>query len=84
MLSIEFSLFAILIDSNFPFFEILFTFVANNIIMAAIGDVFEALFPIFKAVGGYLNVLWGLLIAVGCFGWVTYMSKNPDPIERFD
>lgn len=66
------------------FFKNLFTFVPNITIMAALGDLFEALFPIFEAVGGYLNVLWGVLIAVGCFGWLAYMTKNPDPTEKFN
>ncbi len=55
-----------------------------NAVFYAIGDLFEALFPVFKFIGGSVNVFWMLCIAAGVFGWTAYVSKNPDGPEKLD
>lgn len=50
----------------------------------AIGDIFTALFPIFKAVGGFVNVFFMLVIATGVFGWTSWIIKHRDAAEKLD
>ncbi len=50
----------------------------------AISDLIQFFFPLLKAIGGYYNAFWILLIFIGCCGWVKYMANHLDPIEKFD
>lgn len=55
-----------------------------NAFFYAIGDLFEAFFPVFKAVGGPYNVFWILLGFTGIVGWVFWLQKHKDAPEKLD
>lgn len=55
-----------------------------NAFFYAIGDLFEAFFPVFKAIGPYYNVLWIVLGFSGIVGWIAYMQKHKDAPEKLD
>ena len=49
-----------------------------NAVWNSIADFFVMLFPLFKAIGGYANIIISLLITVGVFGWIGYTLKTKE------
>jgi len=47
----------------------------------ATADFFQALFPIFKAMGRLGAIFFGVSIAVLSFYWMWVLMKNPDEIR---
>jgi hypothetical protein len=69
--------------------EFNFNFAHQNIIKMnaffyAIADLFNAFFPILKALGGIVNVFFMLVITIGVFGWTYWVIKHPDVAEKLD
>lgn len=46
-----------------------------------IKDIFEALYPAFKAVGRFGDAFFALSIAILSFYWIFHLAKNPDAIR---
>jgi hypothetical protein len=55
-----------------------------NDFLYAIADIFEALFPVFKAVGPFVNGFWIIGIFLGICGWLVWMNKHKEAPEKFD
>lgn len=47
----------------------------------AIAHFFEALFPLFKAIGRFADGFFAIAVAVLSFYWINYLRKNPDAIQ---
>jgi hypothetical protein len=50
-----------------------------NNFFSAIGEMFEAIFPMLRATGPSMNIIFSLLIAVGTFIWIFGGSKYKEP-----
>lgn len=47
----------------------------------ATADFFQALYPLFKTLGRFGAIFYGLAIAVLSFYWMWVLMKNPDEIR---
>ena len=48
----------------------------------AIGDMFESIFPMLKAMGRSANILFSLLITVGTMIWIFGGTKYKEPTKK--
>jgi len=47
----------------------------------ATADFFEALYPLFKAVGRFTDGFFAVAVAVLSFYWINYLRQHPDAIQ---
>lgn len=53
-----------------------------NNLWTAIGDLFESIFPLLKAMGRSVNIIFSLLITVGTMIWIFGGPKYKEPTKK--